>query len=76
MVEKDFTDPSATELERGERLLADFNERHAKLMDLRNKLNDAQLETNAARDTNAVNHKNLTRLADSVNSELTSLFRS
>ena len=39
-----------------------MDNRHDKLRELRNKLNNAQEKTNMARDQNAINQKNLTTI--------------
>merc|ERR1719427_2038864 len=66
-IELNFTDPSASmEIEVSD-VMSDLELRHEKLRDLRNKLNGAQETTNAARDANSVNNKNLTELTDIIN---------
>ena len=69
-IEGNFTDPTANMSDAVNAVLEDLDTRHEKLKDLRNKLNDAQQKANMARDTNAVNNKNLTTLTDVINGEI------
>jgi len=68
-VQKNFTDPATNATARVDALSDDLSTKHAKLRDMRAKLNNATQDVNEANTANAVNSKNLAEQRDAINSE-------